>query len=357
MWVKLEDVGDILDASVQEWLKETNRLGGNQVKLEYDRPNSTWAIESVALEFVRSCEDGEWLADTLLGIFNYEHDRIIDLSSSRQVRMMTDEQAQDMRDALNAAINMQLPLDPLNLENIPGMKELISTARRSLEEQVLHGPDGTIGTVYDGLAADVEKLRSYERGSITLIAHALMNSKPHIREKMIEAKRSGDTRPLSLIKADLEELDKMNAEAETEPEGVEAVDRALRAIDAASRTLESVTEIARKAFNKFLDGTDSEEEFEELYERDRRGLSADQVGVELGLTEETVNVLLTHYGFQKQEPLNETYPLLCSYHPTPLGIVHCKESLVIRCTPEPRFYYQPLWLPTIIDALKTRIER
>jgi hypothetical protein len=180
-----------------------------------------------------------------------------------------------------------------------------------------------------------------------------MDCTPEIRAKLIEVKTDGDLRRLATIKADLEEMQRLDAEPD--PEGVEAIDRAMKALNAATRTLENITKIAEKSFKSFVAGTDEPDGGEGSNESDR-ALSAEQVGLELGLNEETVNLLLTHHGFQTRQPLNETYPLLCSYHPTPLGIVFCRDLMVIRCTAEPRFYYRPLWQPGIVDALKNKIE-
>jgi hypothetical protein len=371
MWVKLQDLGDILGFKVDDWFKskQGNLIIASAIKRgpSYDKDNnSTWAIESLALEFVRSFEDSEWLADKLLEIFNYEHQQIIDFSSSGHVRMMTDEQADRLRIALNTSIDPLLHLKPLILGNLPGMQNWQVETMLALEKQALHGPTGEPGTVYDGLAADVAKLRRYEvkkivPESVTHIAKALMDCTPSIRAKLIEAKVNGDTRPILVIKADLEEMAKLDAESEAltdelvEPEGVEAIDRALKAIDAASRTLETVTEIARKAFKSFLEETDEPNDYYGVGESDR-ALSAEEIGAEMGLNEETVNVLLTHYDFQRRESLSQTYPNLCSYHPTAIGVAYCKQSLVIRCTAEPRFYYRPLWDRSLIEALQSKID-
>lgn len=377
MWVKLQDLGDILDTSVDDWFKETEL--GRQILTKptwkgesYEKThNSIWAIQALALEFVRSCEDSEWLADKLLEIFNYEHPQIIDFSgpASAYVRMIGEKEAEEMRDFLKSALELRtFKLEPLLTSNLPGFEakrfwgiDLSSEAMQALEEQVLKGPNGAIGTIYDGLASDIQKIRCYELSPIASIARVLIDSTPDIRAKLIEAKVNGDARPIAVIKADLEEVQKLDSETErkpdtdTEPEGVEAIDRALRAINEASRTLDLVTGVARKAFNAFLADTDEPNEHYGVREADR-ALSAEEIGAEMGLNEETVNVLLTHYDFQRRESLSQTYPNLCSYHPTSEGVAYCKQLLVIRCAASPGFYYRPLWDRSLIEALQAKID-
>lgn len=80
-------------------------------------------------------------------------------------------------------------------------------------------------------------------------------------------------------------------------------------------------------------------------------VDAKQIGKHFGLSERSIDILLTSYGFQKEVHIHGA--IKECYAPTKVrGAAHCDSLKIIGYSEDDEPYYRPLWRDSIYNALR-----